>query len=368
MTTPKPLRLAVLGDIAHVNVQRWCQGLAQAGADVHVLSLAAAEAPYWRLHRLSGWGRGKLRYFTAVPAARRVIATIQPDVVAAYYITGYGTLGAWLGFQPLVQMAVGSDVLLAPRHPLLRILVRYNLSRAQLVTAWAPHMAEAARQLGVPAERLFVLPRGIPAAEFMAWRCPEPQADGQPLRLICTRSFTPLYQHEMLVRAVADLQRRGMPVRLTLAGRGPLLPQVQALAQQLDVADQVFFAGFVPNDQLPGQLAQQQVYISLAASDGVSASLLEAMAVGLLPIVPAHPANRYWIDLGGQGCLIETLTPEAVADAIEQSGRDLTLRWRAWQENPAVVSAQADAALNARRYVERFKQLVAAQLPGKRVS
>lgn len=352
----RPLRLAILGDIAHVNVQRWCQGLAQAGAEVHVLSLAAAESKFWRLHHLTGRGHGKLRYLTTVPTARRMIAAIKPDVVAAYYVTGYGTLGAWLGFRPLVQMTSGSDVLIAPQQPVMRQLVLYNLSRAQLVTAWAPHMAEAARRLGVPDERLFVLPRGIPTAEFTAQHCPEPAAD-QVVRLICTRSLKPIYRIDVLIRAAAKLAAQGCQYPLTLAGDGSQRPYLTQLAQALGVASVVQLVGFVANSHLPQELARHHIYLALTPSDGVSASLLEAMAVGLLPIVPDNAANRYWVTSGENGLLLSDLDADTVAAAIVRGAEDVDLRRRAWGQNPARVADQADWRRNAAQYVARFRQL-----------
>src|SRR5207302_8080691 len=121
---------------------------------------------------------GKLHYFAAVPYVRRLLAAIQPDVVLAYYVTGYGTLAALAGSHPLVQVTSGSDVLVAPRNPMMKLLLRYTLSRADLVTAWAPHMAEAARRLGVSHGRIVVLPRGIPYQQFAKSRALRPSENG----------------------------------------------------------------------------------------------------------------------------------------------------------------------------------------------
>jgi glycosyltransferase involved in cell wall biosynthesis len=89
----------------------------------------------------------------------------------------------------------------------------------------------------------------------------------------------------------------------------------------------------------------------------VSASLLEAMAVGLCPLVPDHPANRLWIEPGQNGVLLADLQPTTVAQAIRDTAADLALRRAAWDHNAQIVRAQADLEQNSRQFVERFRQL-----------
>ena len=264
----------------------------------------------------------KLHYFTAVPHVQRLLATIQPDVLLAYYVTGYGTLAALTGFHPIVQVTSGSDVLIAPRNPMMNLLLRYTLRRADLVTAWAPHMAEAARRLGVSQARILALPRGIPYQQFANSRALPPSVN-DPITVISTRSLNSNYNIDRLLKAVSLLHRNGVACSITLAGEGPSRDQLVSCAEQLGMTNQVRFAGFVPNDQLPALLAQHNLYVSLIDSDGVSASLLEAMTAGLLPIVPDHPANRFWIRDGENGILLGDLSPDGIAQGIRRNFRPL---------------------------------------------
>lgn len=352
------MKLVLLGGAHHVNIQRWAEGLSQAGAEVHILSLTPGESSAYQVHLLPvPFFLRKLRYFAAVPAVRRLIKTLQPDVVAAYYATGYGTLGTLAGRHPLVIVTAGSDILLAPRHPLLRRILRFNLARADLVTAWASHITQALRILGVPEDRIMTLPRGIPTGHFAGARRLKPLAD-DPLSLITTRSLKTGYKIDTLIRAAGLLRDQGIAFSLVIAGDGPERQSLEKLVADLRLEQVVRFAGFVPNDDLPALLSQQTLYVSLIPSDGVSASLLEAMVVGLCPIVPDNAANRQWIQPGENGTLLDDLSPEAIARGIRQAGTDLTLRERAWQQNPQMVSERADLYRNSQSYVERFQQLV----------
>ena len=65
-------------------------------------------------------------------------------------------------------------------------------------------------------------------------------------------------------------------------------------------------------------VAQADIYVSIAESDGVSLSLLEAMSLGAVPVVSDIAANTDWIR-DGRGGVVTDIDPVAVADAIERA-------------------------------------------------
>lgn len=352
------LSLAILGDIGHVNLQRWCESLAGAGIDLTVISFAKAPPGEYVAHQIPALHCAtKLNYFFTVPYLRRLLNCVAPDVVVAYSVTGYGTLAALSEFHPVVQVTSGSDVLLAHTRPWLDYFARYSLQKADLVTAWAPHMAVAAHRLGADDNRIFVLPRGIPAKPFTSFCCRQPNSTEEPIRLICTRSLKAGYGIEHLLAVTAELKAIGLRFVLTMAGDGPLRAQVERQINQNGLDNEVQLMGFVPNHDLPKILADHDLYISLVPSDGVSASLLEAMGAGLLPIVPHHPANEYWIEHQKTGILLDAEDPAAIAQAIYVAAGDVALRTRARTVNPVLVQQKADMTTNAVLYKQRFAKL-----------
>jgi glycosyltransferase involved in cell wall biosynthesis len=81
------------------------------------------------------------------------------------------------------------------------------------------------------------------------------------------------------------------------------------------------------------------------------------MTVGLLPIVPNHPANRFWIKDGENGLLLNDLSPDGIAQCIARAISDLPLRQRAWQANSQIVRDRADLYRNSKMFVEKFREL-----------
>jgi glycosyltransferase involved in cell wall biosynthesis len=166
-----------------------------------------------------------------------------------------------------------------------------------------------------------------------------------------------VYKLDLLLQTAQLLRQDGMRFTLTLAGDGPLRQELISQAKRAGLMGHVKFSGFVSNDDLAALLAQHDLYVSLSPTDGVSASLLEAMAVGLFPIVADHPANRMWIDHRRNGLLLDQLTAAAVARAIRKAASDVDLMEKAWNVNSEAVVKRADLDLNCEQYVLRFRQL-----------
>ncbi|HRN29822.1 MAG TPA: glycosyltransferase, partial [Terrimesophilobacter sp.] len=57
----------------------------------------------------------------------------------------------------------------------------------------------------------------------------------------------PLKRVDHVVRAIAALRERGLPVRLEVYGDGPSRPELEALIAELGVGDAVDLAGHVPD-------------------------------------------------------------------------------------------------------------------------
>lgn len=102
--------------------------------------------------------------------------------------------------------------------------------------------------------------------------------------LIVTRNLEPIYDCPTALRAFA-IVRRAMPgARLTVAGSGPDLAALQALAAELGMADAVRFSGRIDNDRIPALYADADLVLNPSTVDNMPISILEAFASGV-PVV-----------------------------------------------------------------------------------
>lgn len=126
--------------------------------------------------------------------------------------------------------------------------------------------------------------------------------------------LVPLKDHEALLHALA-LYRRRQQGRLLVLGTGPLLHNLQALADELGIADAVEFLGFQENP-LPF-FRQAAAFVLSSYSEGFGNVLVEAMGCGT-PIISTDcehgPAEI--LDRGRYGRLVPPRSPQALAEAM----------------------------------------------------
>lgn len=266
--------------------------------------------------------RGKGLFITRVPEVRRRLEEFQPDVVLGCYLISNGLTAALAWRGPLIVSARGGCVLRQTRtgEPGRATIARRRMlgfvcSRADRVHAVSEEIAEALTQLGVSPAKIDCFPLGVDVATFPF--SPAARANGEPVRIVCVRQQEPVYQNHVILRAVAELLRRGRAVRCDMIGGGSLLEERRAEARSLGIEDAVRFAGHVSAREIPGLISQGHIYVSASSSDGTSSSLLEAMATGLFPVVSDIRANRVWVRNGENGMLFKVGDVGQLVEAIE---------------------------------------------------
>lgn len=361
------MRITYVAWHGSVHTRRWVSFFAERGHEVDVVTCGDGDAfdldehgekvaRAYRIHDLGAPRFGKLGYLFKLRRARRVIRSLEPEVVHAHFATSYGLLALASGVRPLVVTAHGDDVLIAPRSRLLRSIVKRVLRAARIVTLPSEHMRAAVTNLlGSRADdvEVAVFQYGVEVDRLRrvadsVWAERVAQFDGapgahQPVRLVSARAMLRLYRIDALLDAVALLRERGTAVTLDLLGDGPERAALAAQARELGIDADVRFRGHCSSYEVERSIAAADIYVSVAESDGVSLALLESMVLGAVPVLSDIPANRGWVHHGATGALV-AIDPEAIADGIELAAA--LDRGCVAADNRAVVAERADRATN----------------------
>jgi glycosyltransferase involved in cell wall biosynthesis len=158
---------------------------------------------------------------------------------------------------------------------------------------------------------------------------------------------------------MARVARQGVPVSLDLVGDGPLMGELQRHTAALGLTDRVRLHGRVRPDRLADLLRRSNVYVSMPVTEGVSASLLEAMACGCYPIVTNLTANRYWISQHENGTLVPIDDVAALEGALLAVWRNTEVIARAAARNRALVRDKGSLKDNIAVFVRSYQRLVA---------
>jgi glycosyltransferase involved in cell wall biosynthesis len=134
--------------------------------------------------------------------------------------------------------------------------------------------------------------------------------------VIVTRNLEPLYDIPTALRAFARVHQTLPQARLTVAGSGPQLANLQQLANELGIAAAVNFCGRIDNDQMNALYASADLMLNPSTVDNMPISILEAFAsavpvvstdVGGVPFVAEHQRTAL---------LVPARDPQAMAAAM----------------------------------------------------
>ena len=117
-----------------------------------------------------------------------------------------------------------------------------------------------------------------------------------------------------LLRAIALAIREVPDLQLKLVGDGPERAKLEGLTRELGITSCVEFLG--ERTDVPNLLAQAGFFVSSSLTEGISLTLLEAMAVGLPVVATAVGGNSEIVAEGVTGQLVPHANPEALARAI----------------------------------------------------
>ncbi|GAA1764899.1 MULTISPECIES: glycosyltransferase [Streptomonospora] len=144
--------------------------------------------------------------------------------------------------------------------------------------------------------------------------------------------------------------------QLVVAGAGPQRPHLEELAEKRGVADRVHLLGFVPDTDLPGVYHAADVFTIAGTAELQSIATLEAMASGL-PVVAADAmALPHLVQTGRNGYLYPPGNP---GDLAKYAGEILAggeERDRMGEESRRMASRH-DHQASLARYEEIYREL-----------
>ena len=293
----------------------------------------------------------------AILTIKSIVKKFNPDMVIAERTTSYGYLAAISGLKPMAIAQQGiTDLwpLNSPIYILKKRLQNYAFKKADLIHAWGNSMAEHMKESNVDMGKVMILPKGINLDFFQF----NDTSDGTLINAVVTRSLEPEYKHDLILKAFSIVKQKNIPFKLTIIGDGTELKKLKWLAKELKIDNEVNFVGRINNNDIPKFLQQANFYISTPITEGVSASLFEAMASGCLPIVSDLPGNRCWIQQKENGILVTIENEFKLAEEIEWAFKNTDFTKKAIVENRKFVEENTNYKINMKKIAFTYHDLI----------
>jgi sugar transferase (PEP-CTERM/EpsH1 system associated) len=272
----------------------------------------------------------------------------------------------WAGVPVAIHGEHGKDDTI--RRPLRIFASRVLSSAVDRVCAVSRDLAEeVVRDWRVPPARVAWIPNGVDLDAYGgregagAIRAELGLSEGD-LVLMNTGGFRAVKDHATLLRAFALVRSAEPRARLLLVGQGSAEQPRGGLDRQaaaLGVEDSVRFAGV--RTDVPRLLRAADVYVNSSRYEGMSNTILEAMAAGAPGVATGVGGNPDLVQDGVTGFLVPSGDPEAMARRILELFRDGALRARMGAAGRARMEAVHSMPAMIRAYGDLYEELLAAK-------
>jgi glycosyltransferase involved in cell wall biosynthesis len=233
-----------------------------------------------------------------------------------------------------------------------RVLVNAVLRRAGMVTcASTPIVELIAKAAGVEAQRL---PLGV---DLQRWppRTPSRRRANEPARFVHIASLNAVKDQPTLLRALHILANAGRDFHLDVIGEDTLGGSIQALAEELGLAERVTFHGFLTQRAMRPIVEAAHVSLITSRHETGPVVLLEAALAGVPTAGTAVGHIAEWSPHAALG--VPCQDPAALAAALAAVLDDEDLRTRL--ADAASRRAQhEDADATARAFGAAYRQLM----------
>jgi glycosyltransferase involved in cell wall biosynthesis len=174
-------------------------------------------------------------------------------------------------------------------------------------------------RFGLDPGETVVVPNGVHVAAFAARaRAARRQRGPCRFRIGMVARLEAHKDQPTLVRAAAELARRGFDCEVWLIGEGSRRGELEALIAEQGVHDRVRLHGM--RRDVPELIGQLDLFVFATTPDeGQGIALIEVMAAGVPVIASDVGACREVLDGGALGLLMPPRDPVALADAIERA-------------------------------------------------
>ena len=298
----------------------------------------------------------------------RTIREVNPDLVHSRNWAAIETVlaGKWVAARGVIHSEHGLEADTAKAEPWRRnCFRRLAFEFADRVLSVSNQLRDLhARRTGFPARRITVIHNGVDSERFQ----PNPSLRASiraelsiaedEFCIGCVGNLTPVKDYRTALSAAAALNKVCKDWRLLVIGEGAERGQLEEFVRaHPELKDRVKFLGL--SHRVPELLAAMDVYVLSSVIEGISNSLLEAMASGLPAVATAVGGNPEVVVDGESGLLFPEGDFNRLADQLLLLRQQPDLRARLSQQARRRVREEFSIDSMVRSYQEVYEGLTA---------
>ena len=199
--------------------------------------------------------------------------------------------------------------------------VKPSMERASVITVPTTFLQEVFKKWGIRAE---IVPNIIDLEQFYPGsenKSEKKKSAATPLHIIVTRNLEKIYGNDIAIKAFHLILKEFPDARLTIAGSGEEKKSLMALVQQLSLDNpslkkQVTFVGKLERQEIASLYRDADIMLNASTVDNTPNSIIEALASGVIVVSSRVGGIPFLVEHNKQAVLVDTNTPESLANAV----------------------------------------------------
>ena len=284
-----------------------------------------------------------------------LIRQFKPDITLAFFGLPSGAVALllkWFYRIPYVVSLRGGDV---PGFRPYDFRMYHKLAAPFLRLIWKNAFSIIAnsnglRDLALAFDSRYeipVIPNGVDTSQFTAsnrdWSSPHILSVG---RVVYQKGF------DLGMRALSQL--KDLEWTWTIAGDGPQMAMLKAMAEEYGINDRIRFSGWLSSEQLKEQYAAANVFLFPSRHEGMPNAVLEAMASGL-PVVATKIAGNEELVVDGE---TGKLVPTEDVDSLRESLRPLLVDAQMREQMGRAARQRVESSFSWNRVAEQYELIL----------
>jgi len=177
------------------------------------------------------------------------------------------------------------------------------------------------------------------------------------VHLLTVRNLEPRMGLENLLQGIFLLEKKGIPVHLTLAGAGVERQKLERLAKDFSLADKITMTGFISQDILPKYYGASDFFIlPTRRLEGFGLVTPESMACGTPVLGTPVGGTREILSEFTQSFLFKDITAEAIAEGISTAIDEYFIRKKEYAELRSRCRTYVENRYSWQRHLNQLKK------------
>lgn len=286
--------------------------------------------------------------------AKKLMEDIKYDLVHCFFGIPCGYIGMKLGL-PYVVSLRGSDVPFYSKRFLLFDMLLFKRTSNKI---WQNAKAVVANSQGLkelaikssPKQDISVIYNGVNVDEFKpSDKCNDIFTIISTSRLIERKGIV------YLIDAFVEFCKKYNDVQLYIIGNGNLKGQLRQRVEDTGIGDNVLFIDEVNHDKLVSYYQKSDVFVLPSFNEGMSNSLLEAMASGLAIIATDTGGTKELVN-HDNGIIVEKKNTQDILNALDKLYIDRVLldKFKKESRRKAEFMSWADVSNEYKKIYEKY--------------